>query len=571
MIGTGPVLEARRAPTLVPQHAKAEERRRIVPATVLMLAAAVAIGVTVRALHALSAAFPLNDGALFYQMVRDLQAAHYRLPAFTTYNDASIPFAYSPLGFYLVAALNDLTGMSLVDLFRWVPLIFTCLTLVACVMLARRLLGSRLAVTVAVITFGLLPRSFLWLLMGGGVTRAPGFLFAILALYWLTLLWTTHDRRHLVPATICSALTVLSHLGTAPFLAFSALLFMLAFARNRFGLTTSSIVAGGALALSAPWWGAVIAMHGVGPFIAANQTGGSIFHGLTWEHLAQTLGWAGLGTGEPLLAVGGMLAVLGTMACVATGSWLLPIWWIVIVALDARAGSTYATLPIALLAGIGVSDVVIPLLRRSRVLHGRHVAHARHGHAHADVLPFPAPAGRWKPQLLVLGILFAFAFLSSLITTPGVPGGLPDLTPLSREERWAMRWVARTTPVSSQVLVIAQRPWEIDKVSEWMPVLGERVSVATVQGTEWLPSHAFARRQWAFNELQGCGNWVADCLDDWSTHTGIDFTHVFFPKNPAGQCCQMLIYAMRNDPAYQLVYDGPGAIIFQKRPQYAAR
>jgi len=50
MISTGPVLEARRAPTLVPQHAKAEERRRIVPATVLMLAAAIAVGVTVRAL-----------------------------------------------------------------------------------------------------------------------------------------------------------------------------------------------------------------------------------------------------------------------------------------------------------------------------------------------------------------------------------------------------------------------------------------------------------------------------------------------------------------------------------------
>ncbi len=571
MIGPGSVLEARRAPTLVPQQAKADERRRALPATALVLAAAVAVGVVIRALHILSASFPLNDGALFYQMVRDLQAAHYRLPAFTTYNDASIPFAYSPFGFYLAAALNDLTGLALVDVFRWVPFAFTSLTLLGCLLLAQRLLGSRLAVAVAVVTFGLLPRSFLWLLMGGGVTRAPGFFFAIMALDELALLYGKRDRRHLLPATIFCALTVLSHLGTAPFLGFSALLFMLAFSRDRFGLRMSAIVGAGTLVLTAPWWGHVLARHGLGPFLAANQTGGSIFHGLTWDHLIQTLGSAGLGTGEPLLAVGAMLAVLGVLACMATGSWLLPVWWIAVVVLDARAGSTYATLPIALLAGIGVSDVVVPLLRRGRALHARHVAHARHGQPHPDVLPFPGPAGRLRSQILVLGFFFALAFTSALLTQPGLPGGLPDLTSLTREERWAMRWVANTTPVSSRLLVIAQRPWEIDKTSEWMPVIGERVSVATVQGTEWLPNHAFSRRQWDFNELQGCGNWVTDCLGDWSTRTGIDFTHVFIPKNPAGQCCRMLIFDLKRDPAYQLIYDGPGAVVFQKRPQYATR
>lgn len=571
-MSTGPVLEVRRAPTLVPQQAKAEEQRRKLPAATLVLAAAVAVGVFVRAAHVLSSPFPLNDGALFFQMARDLQAAHFRLPAFTTYNDASIPFAYSPFGFYLAGLLNSVTGLDMVDVFRWVPLIFTSLTVVACLVLARALLGSRTAVAVAVITFGVLPRSFLWLLMGGGVTRAPGFLFAILALYELVLVYARRDRGRLLPATVYSALTVLSHLGTAPFLAFSAVLFCLAFARDRFGLRSSAIVAAGTLLLTAPWWGAVIATHGIGPFLAANQTGGSIFHGLTWAHVAETLGWAGLGTGEPLLALGGMLAVLGVLACIATGSWLLPVWWITIVVLDARAGSTYATLPIALLAGIGVSDVVLPLLRRSRAFYRRHVAHARHGHPHSDIVPFPGPGGRLKPQVLVLGFFGVFALVSALLTKPGLPGGLPDLTSLTREERWAMRWVARTTPVTSKVLVIAQRPWEIDKTSEWMPVLGERVSVATVQGTEWLPNHAFARRQSEFNDLQGCGNWVTACLDDWSARSGIDFTHVFIPKSPAGQCCRMLIFDLKRDPAYQLVYDGPGAVVFERRgPQYATR
>jgi len=87
------------------------------------LIAAVLLGAAVRTYHVLSHGFPLNDGGLFFSMVRDLQAAHYRLPAFTSYNDAGIPYAYSPLGFYLAALVNDWTPLSLVDVFRWLPLV----------------------------------------------------------------------------------------------------------------------------------------------------------------------------------------------------------------------------------------------------------------------------------------------------------------------------------------------------------------------------------------------------------------------------------------------------------------
>jgi len=81
--------------------AQAPDRRRYR----IALVSAVLLGVGVRAFHVLSHGFPLNDGGLFFSMVRDLQAAHYHLPAFTSYNDAGIPYAYSPLGFYLAGLL----------------------------------------------------------------------------------------------------------------------------------------------------------------------------------------------------------------------------------------------------------------------------------------------------------------------------------------------------------------------------------------------------------------------------------------------------------------------------------
>lgn len=552
MTVSSPTPALRRGPAIATAPVQGSDRPEPLARRLLPVAAAVVAGVAIRAVHVLPRDFPLNDGGLFFAMVRDLQQAHYRLPAFTSYNAARIPFAYSPLGFYLAGWLQDLTGMRLADAFRWIPLAASCLTVPACALLARELIRSRTALVAGVVAFGLLPRSFLWLIMGGGLTRAPGFLFAILALHQLALLYRRRRARYVVTLALFAALTALSHLGTTPFLAFSAGLFFLALGRHRFGARWSAVAALGAAVATAPWWGQVIAVHGPGPFLAANATGGSLFADLTWEHFLRTLASAGLGTGEPLLALGGMLAVLGALSCVASGGWFLPVWWIAIIVLDARAGSTYATLPIAMLAGLGVSEVVLPVLRRARL--------------QIDGVVYP----RRRAAGPVLGILFAFGAASALLRMPGLPGGLPDLVPLSTEERWAMRWLARTTAASARILAITDKPWEIDKTSEWLPVIAERVGVATVQGTEWLPHRAFQRRRGEFVTAQGCGNWLASCLDDWSRATGQSFTHVFIPKANPWQCCRMLLYDLRRDPDYRLVYDGPGATIFARRPPLAS-
>ncbi|HZW02660.1 MAG TPA: hypothetical protein VFF68_01935, partial [Anaerolineaceae bacterium] len=69
--------------------------------TLFLLFWAVAFGVLVRLLPVLSSPFPLNDGGLFYRMAADIAQAGFRLPEFTSYNHAGIPFAYPPLGLYL--------------------------------------------------------------------------------------------------------------------------------------------------------------------------------------------------------------------------------------------------------------------------------------------------------------------------------------------------------------------------------------------------------------------------------------------------------------------------------------
>ncbi len=516
------------------------------------LGLAIALGVAVRSYHVLSQDFPLNDGGLFYAMTRDLQAAHYHLPAFTSYNEARIPFGYSPLGFYLAAALDDLTPLSLMDAFRWLPLVTSCLIVVAFAALARTLLASRAAVVASVAAFALVPRSFIWMLMGGGLTRSLGLLFALVTLRQLVRMYVTRSWRQVPLVAAAAALTVLSHLGTAPMVGFSGLLFLLAYGRNRQAVAMSVVAALGAAVLSAPWWATVLSYHGPGPFIAAGATGGSIFRSLNPMDVVETLAHFGLGTGESVLALIGMLGALGFFYAMAMGEWVIPAWWITIIVMDARQGSTFATVPIAMLAGVAVVHLLLPAMRGPLGV----------------TLRRSAGRARWTPAA-VLGLFLVFSAVTALTRSPKVVGGLPELVGLSPAERSAMSWVGRETPTSARLLVVAGTSWEIDKNSEWLPVLAQRVSVATVQGYEWRPLGEFAHKKREYIGLQGCAGWVDRCLSDWSRATGVSYTHVYLPKPATGACCRILRYSLDRDPEYRLVYDGPGAALYARRTRSA--
>ncbi|HTE83970.1 MAG TPA: hypothetical protein VK821_04495, partial [Dehalococcoidia bacterium] len=97
----------------------------------LAVLAAVALGFLVRWRYIAVADFPLNDGGMFYVMTRELQRSHYLLPAFTSYNGAHIPFAYPPLGFYLAGLLSAGLHLSLLTVFRFLPLLVNLATIVA--------------------------------------------------------------------------------------------------------------------------------------------------------------------------------------------------------------------------------------------------------------------------------------------------------------------------------------------------------------------------------------------------------------------------------------------------------
>lgn len=530
------------------------------------VAAAVALGFLVRALYVVTADFPLNDGGMFYVMVRELQAAGYRLPAFTSYNGLHVPFAYSPFGFYVAGILDQLTPLGLFGVFRFLPLAVASLTIVAFYLLARSVLESRETVAASVFAYALLPSDFAWLIMGGGLTRSFGFLFAILALHRVWLLYTHRSWRHVPLAALFCALTVLSHLGTAPFVVFSIGVFFLARGRHRFGVAASLAVGVLTLLLTAPWWWTVVSTHGLEPFLAAQRSGAAGgYAGLrNLVVLVLRLGWGT--THESLFPVLLVLALLGLVRSLMTRRFLLPGWLALLVVVEHRALPLYSSLAIAMLAGTGVTEVLLPALR-------------------AD-----AGAGRFRraAPVFALAFLAGYSTLSAVTGVKRAPSALVGethvLAALTAADRSAMQWVSTATPRSSRFLVVTGHGWEPgtvwawgsrtgwqdDRVSEWFPVVAGRVSVATPQAYEWLPNGAFGRQVAAYESAQRCANREAACLDRWSAETGIAFTHVYLPKSPYREthpdfeCCQTLRASLAASAGYRRVYDGEGAEVFAR-------
>jgi hypothetical protein len=366
-------------------------------------------------------------------------------------------------------------------------------------------------------------------------------LFAILALHGVVLLYRRGRAAHLCLAGLFAGLTVLSHLEAAWFVAFSAVV-LLAFHGINIERIRSSLAVGIiAAAVSAPWWIAVLARHGTGPFTAAQESGGGVFSGEAVHAGVAILRF--ISTSEPLLPIIGILAFLGFIVCLTSSRWLLfPVWWASIVLLDFRAFPTFTTLPIAMMAGIGVANVLLPALETARRASTTGRANAAIG--------------------LTMAALLVYAGAGALMRKPELGGEAFYLRSLSADERVAMRWVASATPVSSSFLLVPSSTWETEKTLEWFPALARRQSAATVQGSEWLAKGSFRRHLEIYDAAYQCGYEELSCLDQLETDYALEPTHIYIPKTESGQCCSTLLTSLLESNRYRLVYDGVGATVF---------
>ena len=516
------------------------------------------LGAFVRLANVLPSGFPLNDGGLFFTFVQEIQAAHYRLPMYSNYNLASIPFLYPPLSFYLTGLLSTLTGASLLDLIRVLPSLISILTIPACYLLARNLLKSQLAAAIAAFSFALLPTAFDFMIVGGGLPRALGFLFCILALHHAALLYSSGQRIYLVTTAVFAGLTVLSHPVVAWFTFYSIAVLLLFLRPNRRGLVDSFVVAAGALLMTAPWWWVSIARHGLGPFLAAFQAGTRWWSALLAPFLF-------LQTNEPFLTLQAVFALLGLFLSLHRRQYLVPAWLAAVFMFETRLTATYAVIPTALLVGIGFEQVVLPGLAgvrddppqatpTSSMYRSRTVL--------AEGIPDTPGTGRWAAKLAT-GYFLLYLLIAAYLAAPREA--------LTQPQRQAMEWIRANTPATSQFAVISGiGPAGIDYVSEWFPALAGRTSLATPQGYEWFPARVFDRRWSLHSDLQVCMNESTRCLEGWAVGAQSPYTHVYLVTHMPGEGDEEnpvdLYASMLSSPGYVQIYHQGAVAIFSYQP-----
>lgn len=512
-------------------------------------------GLTVRISAPLSASFPLNDGGLFYRMIIDIQANHFGLPPFTTYNNAAIPFAYPPLAFYLYASISSLGHIPVLKLMQFLPAIISALTIPAFYLLAKEMLDSKAQAALALLAFTFAPRAFDWLIMGGGVTRSFGLLFALLAMRQAYLLFSIHSDRATLAMIVLGALVVYTHPEAATHTVISAIFFYLWKDRSIKGLVRAGIVAIGILLITAPWWLTVVTRHGAGPFLAAASAAKqNSYNALVGILILFRFDFAD----EPNVTLITVLGLIGLFTLLARKKFFIPLWFLLMHMLEPRGGALFMMIPMAMFAGVGLDQTILPGLRG---LNAGQFQSLKKGRSDED-WACSLLEGRYVKIFLI--ILFTYTSLSAF----EVASKINQQSTLTKADLDAFVWAKENTPPNSQFVLVTQGLPLNDASSEWFPALTERTSIATIFGYEWVNDGHFSARVETYRTLQACAAQDVTCLNQWARETGRDFSYVYVRKTRGATSAQTSLNVyLSNSPEYKSVYDTADVVIFVKKQQ----
>jgi len=480
---------------------------------------ALLLGGAMRLFPGLTHAWALNDGGLFLAMARSISSAG-GLATTVTY-DGQLPFCYPPMGFVLPALLSRL-GLPLAFYFRVAPGLWSTAMVWAVWRLARAVWRDDRAAAAAALTLALLPWSYIWYIMGGGVARAPAYFFAVLAIERALRLFRDREANSFLLLTLFTALTISTHLECAHYLAVSLLVIALLYVRDGRNFGRLLAVLAGALLLTSPWWGLCLARYGLGPFLNAYDSGAS-----GWQHRS----WALSGEPYPLL---GLVAAGGMGLALRRKDWLVPLWALAVVIAEPRSTRALLAVPIALAAGYCVASC------------------------------WPQPGGRWKGAraagatvLVVWGLLISVLFTTHMRSLTAA-----DLT--------AMAFLKNHAKPGTNVLVLpAGYDWGDDRSGEWLPALTSCNSISTVQGAEWLPDNAFARRWRAHLALEKVTGLAG--AEGWAKQNGKSFDMLYLPLDAAADPASRRVVAEVGIQAqasgkYRSWFSNPGVEIFARVP-----
>jgi hypothetical protein len=481
--------------------------------------------------------YPSFGAGLYLLIAEQISQAGYALPqSIPYYTEGGVPFAYPPLMFYVVAAIQNLTGLDPITVTRFLPGIVTIAYLVPTYLLARDLLNSRPQAALASLIVAVSPPVIQWHISAGGIVRAPAFLFALTGIYAGLRLYRDRDQRWVVPSLVLFTLTVLTHPVYTVFFALSYFLLFLEYDRTLWGLTRGAVVGFGGLLLAAPWWTQVMAYHGVDVFTSAAGTHGGIGGGI--PSVASLVNVhpdsAFIGT------VWSIVPILGVAYLLTERRYFLPVWFATVAF---ALGKSRFTLTVgSLVVAVFLLEVVGGWLK-----HESSLAVGRRGVVTVSLV-----------LIAVVGLSGGAMYATGDVNAHAGSPSLPQF--IDQNDVAAMNWVEDETDADATFVVQGD-------AAEWFPQQTTRTMLVGPWGVEWEGHEPYNRQLGLYRDVSSCNS--ATCMTQTLSEEGVEPDYVYLPKGKFTvrgmqyQRTSQLAMSMHLSPRYQTVFENDGVIIFE--------
>lgn len=514
--------------------------------------------------------FPIANGGYYYQLTQELIDNNFMIPPLSYYNEQSIPYAHPPLGFYITAGAARLFNWTLIDAFRWVPLWVSILIIGRVYRLAALMTHSKGMGFMAALIFMLMPNNIIWLISGGSVVHGSGLLLALWAIYYGHWLITTREERYLLPTALFLALTAATHADSLLFALYTLLLLLLIFGRSGYTVLHMLLLAVLTSVLLSVWLAPMLWIHGVTPFV-------NVISAAEWlSHPFEAIRTPNFTlTGEPFVPLIGFFGLLGFFVTVAKREWFLALWLVLSLAIYTQITVSYALLALALLAAIGMNQLVVPLLQAASRQHFEHGFMMIELYSQQQWLLRANRQLYRLPWVIFIAVFVGYSLYGITISTARFLDIESPLR-LSAENRQGIDWLINNpelVPSSSVFLVLTPAVnWQTDPSTSWFPILAPYRSLSTVQGNGWLGNYREAKA--SYQVFHGCLLADTTCLrQEEAALQGINlrltpdalvpplYTHIYIVPGVRGALLEFLLQSDN----HERIYNELGVQIFARR------
>ena len=394
----------------------------------------------------------MDIAGLYTLMSEGIAESGFQLPQFVPYyGPGSMPFAYPPAGFYLMAFFTSVFKIPNFIYLRFAPPIFMWLSLIPLALLTYEITKSRASSIIASVVVVSAQRIFIIQGTSGGIVRGLAFLFAFLGLYFF-MLSMNPDKNIKFPllSGLFIGLTALTHLGYVEFVLLFLLAYLITHLFSKRVWRTLVIAGGVTMCLVLPWVFMMAHRYGWTIFLGAFQSHGNDYFFSLFSNPQRIIPWFE----NSLLPIFGSQFVWGMIVLAliysSNSNIFLSIWFCLLLIFTSE-GDRYLISTAAILIG----SIITPLSNTLKTAIGN-------------------AEKSWKPILFLIAITTVFyQYGWQNITKSNQPV-------INSSSLDVADYIRTNTPDDYTYLIVAQT----DEF-EWFPYLLHRDPVMASWGGEW--------------------------------------------------------------------------------------